>query len=126
MLPTFLRSKRLCDNPPPSNGGSYCVGDAKRHRVCDTGLRCSTAFLRKDIDRQCGKGISVRMRAIRNPRNTCQMQCVKVMDFFQRNIKLGFKGVFKNLHDTYLLGLESRVEKLPLCALVNFFRSKIK
>ncbi|XP_014473805.1 PREDICTED: A disintegrin and metalloproteinase with thrombospondin motifs 7-like [Dinoponera quadriceps] len=27
---------RRCNRPPPSGGGSYCVGDRKRHRICAT------------------------------------------------------------------------------------------
>lgn len=29
-------SQRLCDNPPPSNGGKYCIGERKRYRICET------------------------------------------------------------------------------------------
>ena len=29
-------SERHCDNPPPSNGGNYCLGERKRYRICNT------------------------------------------------------------------------------------------
>ncbi|KAI8789362.1 A disintegrin and metalloproteinase with thrombospondin motifs 7 isoform X1, partial [Biomphalaria glabrata] len=29
-------SERLCNHPPPSNGGKYCTGERKRYRICNT------------------------------------------------------------------------------------------
>ncbi|XP_019697452.2 A disintegrin and metalloproteinase with thrombospondin motifs 6 [Harpegnathos saltator] len=29
-------SVRSCNRPPPSGGGSYCIGDRKRHKICAT------------------------------------------------------------------------------------------
>ncbi|KAL2087623.1 hypothetical protein ACEWY4_016451 [Coilia grayii] len=29
-------SMRLCDSPPPSGGGKYCLGERKRYRSCNT------------------------------------------------------------------------------------------
>ncbi|OWF52704.1 A disintegrin and metalloproteinase with thrombospondin motifs 12 [Mizuhopecten yessoensis] len=28
--------ERHCENPPPSNGGKYCIGERKRYRICNT------------------------------------------------------------------------------------------
>ncbi|XP_069137146.1 A disintegrin and metalloproteinase with thrombospondin motifs 6-like [Argopecten irradians] len=28
--------QRHCENPPPSNGGKYCIGERKRYRICNT------------------------------------------------------------------------------------------
>lgn len=28
--------ERYCNNPAPSHGGRYCVGDHRRHKICST------------------------------------------------------------------------------------------
>lgn len=28
--------ERHCDNPQPSNGGKFCIGERRRHRICNT------------------------------------------------------------------------------------------
>lgn len=34
---------RKCNQPPPSKGGSYCVGDRKRHKICATDVSFESA-----------------------------------------------------------------------------------
>ena len=29
-------TERRCDNPTPSHGGDYCIGERKRYKVCNT------------------------------------------------------------------------------------------
>lgn len=29
---------RKCNHPSPSRGGSYCIGDRKRHKICATNV----------------------------------------------------------------------------------------
>lgn len=31
-------SERECDNPQPQNGGRYCLGERKKHSMCNTGV----------------------------------------------------------------------------------------
>ncbi|XP_064474281.1 A disintegrin and metalloproteinase with thrombospondin motifs 7-like isoform X2 [Ornithodoros turicata] len=33
-------SERHCDNPMPSNGGRYCIGERKRYKLCNTEQAC--------------------------------------------------------------------------------------
>lgn len=35
---------RKCNRPPPSKGGSYCVGDRKRHKICATDVSFESAL----------------------------------------------------------------------------------
>ena len=32
----FRWRERVCNNPPPSNGGAHCVGDNKETTFCDS------------------------------------------------------------------------------------------
>lgn len=34
---------RKCNHPSPSKGGSYCVGDRKRHKICATNVSLGSA-----------------------------------------------------------------------------------
>lgn len=34
---------RKCNQPSPSKGGSYCVGDRKRHKICATNVSFESA-----------------------------------------------------------------------------------
>eukprot|EP00095_Tigriopus_kingsejongensis_P009094 maker-scaffold295_size218279-snap-gene-1.25 protein:Tk09094 transcript:maker-scaffold295_size218279-snap-gene-1.25-mRNA-1 annotation:"a disintegrin and metalloproteinase with thrombospondin motifs 7 isoform x2" len=75
----FELASRQCDNPEPRNGGKYCLGEHDRKRVCLTGRDCEGGLM-EDLDAQCqsdNPGPNS-VRAIRNPKNFCQIQCVQI------------------------------------------------
>lgn len=46
---------RKCNQPSPSNGGSYCVGDRKRHKICATDV--SFESVRKQLSNKCSANL---------------------------------------------------------------------
>ncbi|XP_076069454.1 ADAM metallopeptidase with thrombospondin type 1 motif B [Oratosquilla oratoria] len=71
---------RPCNNPPPSNGGSYCTGDRKRYRICNTqdcpengvsfrAVQCS------EYDSKPYKGKNVTWLPVLADNSPCELHC---------------------------------------------------
>merc|ERR1711963_1331737 len=79
------RRTRQCNNPPPSNGGSYCVGDAENTRQCNT-ESCPEQDMIPYSTVQSGTCESEGMRTIMN-----KEECVTILNAMK---KFGFGTVY--------------------------------
>ncbi|XP_052832020.1 A disintegrin and metalloproteinase with thrombospondin motifs 7 isoform X2 [Octopus bimaculoides] len=72
--------QRYCDNPPPSHGGKYCIGERKRYRICNT-EPCPEGS-RTFREEQCAKynnieydGQLYQWEPVRMQSSPCQLYC---------------------------------------------------
>ncbi|XP_013406430.1 A disintegrin and metalloproteinase with thrombospondin motifs 7 isoform X2 [Lingula anatina] len=80
-------SERHCDNPPPSNGGKYCLGERKRYRICNT--KSCPEGEPDFLESQCAefnyipyKNGLYEWEPVPSPLNPCQLHCKPVNKFF--------------------------------------------
>ncbi|XP_041371036.1 A disintegrin and metalloproteinase with thrombospondin motifs 12-like isoform X2 [Gigantopelta aegis] len=85
-------SQRHCDNPPPSHGGKYCIGERKRYRICNTDV-CPEgvpSFRHKqcsDFNYVPYKNRLHEWEPILTPHTPCQLHCKPRDRFFSAMLK---------------------------------------
>ncbi|KAJ8299862.1 hypothetical protein KUTeg_022609 [Tegillarca granosa] len=84
--------ERHCDNPMPSNGGKYCIGERKRYRICNTEPCEENTPSFRSI--QCEEFNYIPYRnglyeweTVSIPRNPCQLHCKPKNKFFSVMLK---------------------------------------
>ncbi|KAK2146183.1 hypothetical protein LSH36_626g04010 [Paralvinella palmiformis] len=85
-------AQRHCDNPHPSNGGKYCLGERKRYRICNTdpckedsvkfrAVQCS------EFDTIPYRGKLYEWEPVSTYDNSCQLHCKPKGEFFSVMMK---------------------------------------
>ncbi|XP_074650847.1 A disintegrin and metalloproteinase with thrombospondin motifs 6-like [Tubulanus polymorphus] len=85
-------AERHCNNPPPSSGGKYCLGERKRFKLCNI-----EACDEKDVSfrfQQCQefntipyKGSLFSWTPVSSPATPCQLHCKPTSRFFSVMLK---------------------------------------
>lgn len=80
-------SERHCDNPPPSNGGNYCLGERKRYRICNTdaceeGGKTFRQVQCEEFNTVPYKNRLYEWEAVYTPGTPCQLHCKPKDRFF--------------------------------------------
>ncbi|XP_071091239.1 A disintegrin and metalloproteinase with thrombospondin motifs 12-like [Haliotis cracherodii] len=85
-------SERHCDNPPPSHGGRYCIGERKRYRICKTDPCPDDAPSFRHV--QCSEFNRIPYKdglhewePVLTPHTPCQLHCKPVDKFFSVMLK---------------------------------------
>ncbi|KAH9524630.1 A disintegrin and metalloproteinase with thrombospondin motifs 7 [Bulinus truncatus] len=73
-------SERLCNHPPPSNGGKYCTGERKRYRICNTdncpeNAPSFRAHQCSEFNQIPYKGSTYEWEPLSTPDTPCQLHC---------------------------------------------------
>lgn len=79
--------ERRCDNPPPANGGRYCIGDRKRYKLCNTQACPEGVSSFRSV--QCAKHNNIPYKdellswlPVSTPVTPCQLHCKPEGKFF--------------------------------------------